>query len=246
MRSTLASDYQDVPRPVAVMAKAFEADSMTGRHSHPRAQLLYAASGLMTATTAGGAWAVPEGHALLIPPGLEHDVAMHGSVAMLTAYIAPEALPGCGATCRVLKVTPLLREALTALAREPVLYDPAGRGGHLAALVLDETARAEATPFALPLPADGRLKRVCRALMDDPALGLGVDDWADRAGLSRRTFTRRFREGTGLSFGEWRRRLRLLAAMTRSAQGMAPAEAALRVGYRDPRALAEMMRREAR
>lgn len=245
MRSTLASDYQDVPRPVAVMRKDFAAGVATGRHSHPRAQLLYAASGLMMATTAGGAWAVPQGHALLIPPCLEHDVAMHGPVAMLTAYLSPEALPELGGSCRVTKVSRLLHEALAALALLPVLYDAEGRGGCLAALIADEIRLGPETPFALPLPADERLARVCRALIATPADDRGVDGWADFSGMSRRSFTRGFRGGTGLSFGEWRRRLRLVAALTRQAEGAPPRRVAAYVGYRDPRALAAMMRRTA-
>lgn len=245
MRSTVAADYQDVPRPVAVMGKRFAAGAATGRHSHPRAQLLYAAAGLMTATTERGAWVVPEGHALVIPPGLEHDVAMHGAVEMLTAYIAADAFSMWGEGCRVVRVTPLLREALAALVAEPVLYEAAGRGGHLAAIVLDEIARAEAAPFALPLPADARLACVCRALTAEPSLDRGIDDWAENAGMSRRSFTRGFREATGLSFGEWRRRLRLVAAMTLGAQGAPARKIAAGVGYRDPRALKAMMRRAA-
>lgn len=246
MRSTRADDYQDVPRAVAVMAKDFAPGVTTGRHSHARAQLLYATAGLMVATAEDGAWAVPAGHALLIPPGVIHDVAMHGPVAMRTAYLAPEALAAVTAAppaCRVLRVSALLDAALVALADEPVLYDPAGRGGHLAALVLDEVGRAPDTPFALPLPRDARLRRLCRALIDSPGLDLGIDAWAERVGVSRRTLTRRFREETGLSFGAWRRRVRLLEAMTLRARGGALGDVTATVGYKSPRAFLAMMRR---
>ncbi|WP_431858182.1 AraC family transcriptional regulator [Azospirillum sp.] len=246
MRSTLADDYQDVPRLVAVMAKDFPSGAATGRHSHPRAQLLYATAGLMVATTEGGTWAVPTGHALLIPPGVLHDVAMHGAVTMRTAYLAPEALAVVPPGCRVIRVSPLLDATLVALAAEPTLYDLTGRGGHLAALVLDEIARAPDTPFALPLPRDARLRRLCRALIDDPGLDGGIDAWAEGVGMSRRTLTRRFREETGLSFGAWRRRVRLLAALTRQAQGGAPHEVSAAVGYRSPRAFRAMMQRTMR
>ncbi|PWC41911.1 helix-turn-helix transcriptional regulator [Azospirillum sp. TSO22-1] len=246
MRSTLADDYQDVPRLVAVMAKDFPPGAATGRHTHPRAQLLYATAGLMVATTEGGTWAVPTGHALLIPPGVMHDVAMHGAVSMRTAYLAPEALTAAPPACRVLRVSPLLDATLVALAGEPTLYDLAGRGGHLAALVLDEIARAPDTPFALPLPRDPRLRRLCRALIDDPGLDGGIDAWAEDVGMSRRTLTRRFRTETGLSFGAWRRRVRLLAALTRQAQGGALHEVTAAVGYSSPRAFRAMVQRTMR
>ncbi|MFC3694465.1 AraC family transcriptional regulator [Chenggangzhangella methanolivorans] len=246
MRSVTAADYQDVPRPVAVMDKAFAQGSRTGAHSHKRAQLLYAASGLMTAAAAHGAWVVPEGHALLIPPGVEHEVAMHGPVAMRSAYLAADVVPEWPARCRVLKVSALLEASLAALAEEPVVYDEGARGGHLAALILDEIARAPETSYVAPMPADARLRRLCEALVDDPAAAAGLDDWAVEIGMSRRTLTRRFREETGLSFGDWRARLRLFAAMARQARGEEAREVAAGVGYADPRALQAMMRRLSR
>jgi AraC-like DNA-binding protein len=242
MRSTEARDYQDVPRAVAVMAKDFAPGSTTGQHSHTRAQLLYATAGLMIAETEDGTWVVPAGYALLIPPDVVHEVTMHGEVAMRTAYLAasPLAVPP---VCHVLPVSALLDAALVALADEPILYDAEDRGGHLAALVLDEIERAPVTPFVLPLPRDARLRRLCQELIDAPGLSHDIDTWADRVGVSRRTLTRRFRDETGLSFGAWRRRVRLLAVMVRQAQGDATSRIAAAVGYGSPRALQAMVRR---
>ena len=245
MRSTSAADYQDLPRALVVLAKDFPAGATTSRHSHPRAQLLYATRGLMVATTAHGTWVVPLGHALLIPPHLQHEVTMHGAVAMRTAYLAADAGPITGDACRVIEVSRLLDAALLALAAEPALYEIAGRGTHLAALILDEIARAPAAPFTLPLPADSRLRKLCRALIDAPGLPHDIDGWADRIGMSRRTLTRHFRAETGLSFGEWRRRLRLLHTLKRQAEGDALHRLAAAVGYRSPQALRAMIRRAA-
>jgi AraC-like DNA-binding protein/mannose-6-phosphate isomerase-like protein (cupin superfamily) len=245
MRSTDAADFQDTPRPAAVMRKAFAAGEKTARHHHPRGQVLYAVDGLMSATTQAGAWAVPSGYALLIPPRLVHDVTMHGPVVMCTAYLVPEAYPGDRRTCRVVKATRLLDAVLRALAEEPVLYDAEGRGGHLAALLVDEIETAPESPFALALPRDGRLQKMCRALIETPSLPHDIDAWADRIGLSRRTLTRKFRSETGVSFGAWRRRLRLLHALRQEADGVVPSMAASRSGYRSRQALRAMMAREA-
>lgn len=199
MRSIRAEDYQDVPRRVAVMPKTYAAGSRTGRHFHPRAQLLYATVGLMMATAEDGTWVVPEGHALWIPPRLPHAVVMHGTVSMCSAYLAAEAVSGFPARAQVIEVSPLLAAALAALTGEPVLYDEDGRGGHLAALVLDEIERAPETRLTLPLPNDPRLRRVCIALIDSPSATFDLDAWAEHAGVSRRTLTRGFRDETGLS-----------------------------------------------
>ncbi|QGY04176.1 AraC family transcriptional regulator [Methylobacterium mesophilicum SR1.6/6] len=236
-RSTNAADYQDVPRAVAVMPKSYAAGMVLDRHFHPRAQLLYATAGLMMASAEDGTWVVPEGHALWIPPRLPHAVATHGAVAMCSAYLDPIAVADFPESCRVIAVSSLLAAALIALAEEPVLYDQDGRGGHLAALVLDEIGRAPATPLALPLPRDPRLRRVCFGLIEDPASEADLDAWADRAGASRRTLTRGFRTETGLSFGDWRARARVIRALALAAEGRSPRAVAEAVGYRSAQAL---------
>jgi AraC-like DNA-binding protein len=244
MRSTRGEDYQHVPRAVAVMPKTYESGATSLWHSHPRAQLLYATGGLTLVRAEDGTWVLPAHYALWIPPGLAHEVTMHGTVSMCSAYVAPDAI-SISAGCRVLEVSPLLEAALAALAQEPVLYDVAGRGGHLAALILDEIARAPETPLTLPLPTDPRLRRVCTAIMEAPGSALGLDEWADRAGASRRTLTRSFRSETGLSFGEWRLRARVIRALALSAEGLAPHAVARAVGYAGPRALEAAMQRVA-
>lgn len=232
MRSIRAEDYQDVPRAVAVMPKTFAAGSRTERHFHLRAQLLYATVGLMMATAEEGAWVVPEGHALWIPPRLPHAVAMHGAVSMCSAYLAVEAIPGFPVRARVIEVSSLLAAALTALTEEPVLYEETGRGGHLAALVLDEIRRAPETKLTLPLPSDARLRRICLALIDAPATAFDLDAWAERSGLSRRTLTRGFRRETGLTFAQSRARARVVRPLALAADGWAPRKVAASVGYR--------------
>ncbi|MDP4021702.1 helix-turn-helix transcriptional regulator [Methylobacterium sp. NEAU 140] len=234
-RSTEAAAYQDVPRAVAVMPKHYPAQARVERHHHPRAQLLYATAGLMMASAEDGTWVVPGGHALWIPPRLPHAVAMHGPVAMCSAYIDAAAVPGFPARCRVIAVSPLLAAALAALGAEPVLYGP--RGDHLAALILDEIGRAPETPLTLPLPRDARLRKVCLGLIADPGHDGDLDAWAERAGASRRTLTRGFRAETGLSFGDWRARARVIRALALGAEGQAPRAVAAAVGYRSPQAL---------
>lgn len=243
MRPTDSRAYQHIDRPVAVMVKEYDAARFCGRHRHPRAQLVQAVDGLIVVGAESGSWVVPAGFALWTPAELDHDVTMHGPAVLRTIYIRPGAAPDLPADCRVIAVSALLDAALTALAEEPVLYDASGRGGHLAALVLDEIVRADATPFALPVPADPRLARLARALIADPGSALDIDGWAETVGVSRRTLTRLFRVQTGLSFGDWRRRLRLLRAATRMADGEPLARVAASLGYRSPAAFRAMARR---
>ncbi|MDX2202017.1 MAG: helix-turn-helix transcriptional regulator [Hyphomicrobiaceae bacterium] len=242
MRSQDAATYQAVARPVAVMAKPFPNGARTGWHAHARGQVLYATQGLMLAQTAAGTWGLPTGHALLIPPGLMHDIAMHGSVEMLTAYVSRGAWTRSGLCgCRVVRVSKLLDAALAALVAEPVLYG--ARGRHLASLVLDEVSRAPLADLALPMPAPSRLRDLCERLIAAPDGLARLDALADDLGISRRTLTRRFRAETGISLGDWQRRLRQLTALRLESEGVAWKEIAASVGYGSPQALRAMLRR---
>ncbi|MGE8357432.1 MAG: AraC family transcriptional regulator, partial [Microvirgula sp.] len=67
-------------------------------------------------------------------------------------------------------------------------------------LLLYEIADMPALSLNAPLPAEPRLARVCRDVLAQPSLDVGIDDMAARAGMSRRTFTRLFRHYTGISY----------------------------------------------
>ena len=245
MLAKSGKDYQAVPRPVALMAKTFKNGSTTGEHSHPCGQVLYATSGMMLARTHAGAWAVPTGHALLVPPLLFHDIEMHGRVEMLTAYIAADVatsfVPG---VCRVILVSKFLDILFQTMAAEPLLYAPNSRGALMSELIIDEVKSAATTALALPMPQDKKLRWLCQHVINDPRSSIGIDVWAERIGFSRRTLTRRFREETGLSFGEWCRRWRQLRARALEAEGAPTKLVAAQVGYQSPQALRAMMKRE--
>ena len=181
-RSTNRDDYQRVPRPVAAMAKDFPSGFVIAPHSHPRAQLIYAAEGVMRVISLLGAWIVPPMRAAWIPGGIVHEVRMSGPVAMRTLYIDPKATPPALAACAVIEVTPLLRALILRAVEEPIEYDETGAAGLVMALILAELARATTVPLRIPLPADARLAALCRALLDDPAAAGTLDTWAERVG----------------------------------------------------------------
>ncbi|MCZ0733984.1 AraC family transcriptional regulator [Phreatobacter sp. AB_2022a] len=232
-------------RPVAAVASTFPDGMRTGAQSHGWGQLLLATSGLLLATTGAGAWMVPAGHALWLPAGVAYDVAMHGDVAMHVVHVARDAARAPAPGCRVIPVSPLLAAVIAALVDETAKAGDSGRGGHLAALVLDEIGRAEIVPLVLPIPADRRLAGLAGALMDDPGLSRSLDDWCLAVGMSRRSLTRSFRLATGLSVGAWLRRLRRFEAVARQAAGEPAARVAAGLGYRSRSAFKAMLRREA-
>jgi AraC-like DNA-binding protein len=242
-RSTNRDDYQRVPRPVAAMAKDFPNGFVIAPHSHPRAQLVYAADGVMRVISPLGAWVVPPLRAAWIPAGIEHEVRMGGSVAMRTLYIDPKAAPPALAACTVIEVTSLLRALILRAVEEPIEYDEAGAAGLVMALILKELASATTVPLRIPLPSDPRLATLCRALLDHPAKGHTLDAWAERVGASARTLARLFQRETGMGFTQWRQQVRLAEAVGRLAKGNSVARVAESLGYGSASAFTAMFHR---
>jgi len=242
-RSTDAADYQHVPRPVGAMPKEFAAGHVIPPHSHERAQLVFAEAGVMQVTTAAGVWVVPPSRALWVPAGVEHSLRMTTAVSMRTLYIAPDRGVGLPARVAVVAVSPLLRELILAAVALPVLYDAAGRGGRIMALILDEIRALAAMPLHLPMPRDARLAAIAERILAAPAEAWPLERCAAELRCSARTLARRFRRETGLSFAAWRRHAKLMAALTMLACGIKVTAVALECGYETPSAFTLMFRR---
>jgi AraC-like DNA-binding protein/quercetin dioxygenase-like cupin family protein len=245
-KSTHHRDYQNTPQPIAVMAVDYPDGFTNSPHSHPRAQLLFAISGVMKVNTVEGTWIVPPSRAVWIPPGTIHWLRAVSALKIRTAYIdaslaRQEQLPG---GCQVVEVSALLRELLIRAASIPNDYDWNSGDGLIMRLIVSEIRPKPALPLSLALPADPRARRVCERIMAEPAADLPLDDWARIAGISGRTLNRIMTVETGLSLGRWRQRARLLAALESLARGEPVLNVALDLGYESPSAFTAMFRRE--
>ncbi len=242
-RSTRGADYQDVPRPVSALADDYPSGYLDPRHSHRRAQLVYATTGVMTVTTDQASFVVPPQRAVWVPGGVEHEARCRGLVSCRTLYFDTEVITGLPATCRVIEVRDLLRELIVEATRLPVEYDEAGREGRIMALIVDEIIASPSVPLHVPMPRSERLARICLTVLADPAQNDALDDWAQAAAMGRRTFTRAFRSETGMSFAAWRQNVRLIEALSLLAVGAPVTRVAFDVGYNSPSAFTATFRR---
>ncbi|MEE9317061.1 MAG: helix-turn-helix transcriptional regulator [Rhodospirillales bacterium] len=234
---------QDLPRPIAATATDYAPGDTTDWHSHPRAQLIYGISGVMTVNTEAGRWVLPPERAVWVPGGIEHRVDTVGGIRIRSLFVAPDAVRGMPPDCCVVTVSPLLKALILEAVALPKLYDPQGPDGRLMAVILDQLKSLEPTPLYLPLPADPRLRRVTDGLAENPGDRTGLSAWAKKAGASGRTLARLFVRETGLTFGAWRQQARLLKALEWLGEGRPVTGIALDLGYESPSAFTAMFRR---
>jgi len=238
--------YQDcerAPRPVAALASDHPDGEHIEPHRHPRAQLIHTLSGVMTVSSREGSWVVPAGRAVWMPACQDHAIRIAGDVSMRTIFVQEDARPGLPRTCEVIEVSSFLREAIVAATRIPLDYAAGGRDERVMELILDEIVAAPRLHLHVPLPRDPALMRLCQHLIADPARTVTLEGLAAQLHVSGRTLARMFQRETGLSFGQWLRRARLLLSLPRLAAGASVLEVALAHGYESPSAFTAMFRR---
>jgi AraC-like DNA-binding protein len=244
MTENFRSDPDEaIDRPILAMGHAYPASFELAEHSHRRSQFLYATTGVMAVGTPDGTWVAPPERAVWIPGGIPHSVRMVGAVQTRSVLVAAGACPSRGRTCQVVGVSPLLRQLLSAAAAVPVAYAEDGRDGLVMRLLLAEIDRAPLIPLAVPFPTHPGLARQCQAFLSQPSATATIDEWADLLAMNRRTFTRLFRQETGMSFAEWRQQACLSVALPKLASGESVTAVALDLGYDGPGNFSTMFRR---
>lgn len=208
-----------------------------------RPQLLLVLRGVMTVEAADGTWMVAPDRALWLPGGAGVRSSCRTLVDGVRVCFAGDEVQGAPPRVTGIGVSSLLRELVLRLAAVSGAGEDIPRVSRLTAVLLDEVLRAPREPVPLPMPRDARLRRLVDVLRDDPGSRTTIDVLAREIGVSERSLRRLFQQETGLSLGQWRRRLQLTLAIERLARGASIAEAAFDVGYESPSAFTTMFKR---
>ena len=230
---------------VRSMAVGFSAPYVSSDSVLDWHKLSYAAHGVLRLTTAAGAWIAPPHRAVWIPAGVSHREETFGKAALSSLYFADALCAPLPKSCVAFNVPPLLRELILAAADHSVLDARVPAQERLARILVDRLAMLEpVAAHALPLPRDRRARTIATWLQENPGVDEDLATLAKQAGASVRTAQRLFITETGLSFAQWRQRVRLLAAVAHLGSGRSVTDAALDVGYASVSAFVSAFKRE--
>ena len=157
---------------IYAVAQDYQHGERVARHKHTRAQLIHAISGVVTVNSVEGAWVVPPGRGVWLPPEVEHDLKIAGWVQMRTLFVDPLARADLPHTCRVVDISPLLRQLIITAMSIPDGYSAGGRDERVMELILDELRVLPVLAMHLPAPIDPALQRLCQELKKRPCLAM--------------------------------------------------------------------------
>lgn len=243
-RQRFGAGYQQQTWPVMGWGKRYHSGQREIWHSHEQGQLVYPSAGVVRVLTSVGAWTVTPVQGLWIASGVDHELHMIGAVALQTLRVEPHAASWLWPECRLIEIQPLFRELLLSMTGQPFEYTADSDAALIAPLALRCLQNAPHLDYGqLPLPRDKRLLRVCELLMQSPASDSTLEQLSSQVGASARTLARLFHAETGLTFGQWRRQLRLAEAVCQLSLGTPVSTVARGLGYANPNAFTTMFRK---
>lgn len=210
-------------------------------HAHDDHQLAWAPSGVLTVRTESAAWVLPPTRALWIPATIRHETLSATTATMQAVYVRPDLCPITWTDCTPVNVSPLVAELIGYLSQQELDASARARGEAVLIDVLHPVAR---TTIDVRTPREARANEVAEMLRADPGDSRTLEAWGRDIGASERTLARSFLAETGLTFGRWRSRLRVSAALVDLAGGTPVSRVARTVGYESTSAFVAAFRRE--
>ncbi len=199
-------------------------------------RLIDAGRGILLVKTPQGQWSAPAGSAVWVSGGVRAEIETVVETELRVFYVRA----GRGRWSRVkrprgsvaVRLSGLMREALARVVEVGSLDRRAEEELALARVVLREVEGGAAAPMELIWPRDERAARIASAVQESPGDRRSLGELCRGRGVSERTAQRLFPVETGLTFEEWRARVRVLHAARLLAEGRKVGDVGEECGYR--------------
>ena len=213
-------------------------------HRHVWGQVIFVKASVLAINVDGKRLLTPAEFPVWIPPGKLHASYNHKKSSFRTINIAAELCAGLPEEACLLKVGPIVNAIIDDFAARQLLVAQTAEDQRLCDVLLDQLKKSAVLESYLPRSEDKFLAPVLLALEQNPADNTTLAQWAQRVYTTERTLSRRCQALLGMSFSEWRQRLRFLHAISRLELGMSVQEVALDLGYSSASALIVMFQQQ--
>lgn len=212
-------------------------------HTHAFGQITSALSGSMYVGTPNRVHLLCSAMAIWIPPDTRHWLRYGARNEMIYVDVSREEAQHLGGNCRVVGMTPLLENLMTATVPSAAPKRSTTHIATLHTLLRQEFIAAADVPLSVAMPHDRRIIGAAHRALEDPGEVGKSGDWLSGVAAGRKTVERLFVAETGLTPARWLRQVRVLHAITRLAAGDKVCMVALDMGYESASAFSYMFRR---
>ncbi|MCC8372503.1 MULTISPECIES: AraC family transcriptional regulator [Photorhabdus] len=238
-------DIMAIPASISFRNELFSANTECLRHTHPFGQLIYVVCGVMAMNAGGQHFLAPPQFCVWIPEGIEHSGYSRKAMRFRAIDISPKwgkLLPN---TPCIIRLNSIFNAIMTDCFERKLKIPETEQDLRLAQVLIDQLIQSPVQHTYLPSSKDKLLAPILQELESNPADNTPLARWAKQRYTSERTLSRRCQQELGMSFSEWRQRLRFLHAISLLEQGKTVNEVAFDVGYSSSSAFIAMFQQLA-
>ncbi|MFD2036714.1 AraC family transcriptional regulator [Belliella marina] len=233
-RTNIKVDYgfeKDETRPITTYSETINNTKCADYHSHPRAQIISCDRGVMEIMTNHNIWIVNPSQSVWLASYEEHQVHFPNNVKVVSAFIDESRLDGLPKHSFAFDSSDFIKSILAKITSfsNPKQLTP--QQNRIFEVLLDEITCIKPSLTFLPTSHDERIKKVTDALMHDIANKHNIEFYANLSCVSPRTLSRLFVKELGMSFGDWKMRLKHLEAIKQLSEKRAVKDIAYSLGY---------------
>ncbi|WP_127960120.1 AraC family transcriptional regulator [Serratia microhaemolytica] len=229
-RRYLTADVK-APKTLCFRSEETNADTEYLPHSHSWGQLICVKTGVIALNIAGQRFLAPPEFAVWLPAGMEHSSYNRKPALFRSVNIANSLCQGLPRKAGLITLSPLFSAIVEHCLARKILEPQSEEELRLCLVLVDQLRIAPIQQTYLPTSQDKFLAPILEALERNPSDNTSLAAWAKRVYTTERTLSRRCQQELGISFSEWRQRLRFLHAIALLEQGKTVQEVALEVGY---------------
>lgn len=241
----LASDHLlPEPDPIHLRYDTLTPQGEYGLHRHRWGQLNGISLGLVELDFGQRQLVAPADYLTWIPADVPHAAQVDRALAYTSVYVgAALAARLPGHPC-LIPQSAVVRALLDDFRQRGVGAVRSDWDRSQAELMVEHLVRAGHEDSYLPDSRHRLLHPILQAVRQNPADATPLAHWAGRVHATERTLARHFQRELGMSFVQWRNRVRLLYALARLKEGMAVQDIADALGYATPSAFIAMFNKQ--
>jgi AraC-like DNA-binding protein len=238
-------EFSELPAPVYFRYADFDAHRYASAHRHPWGTLEYSAHGVLHMEIGVSRFMSPPQYAVWVPPQTEHSFYSHQPINYRAVCLAASVCRDLPAQACTLAISDILKAILKDFAARDVKIPEHEADQRLAQVLVDQLRQAPVHERYLPYASSPGLLGILEALQAGPGDNRPLAHWATTIHVSERTLARQFIRELGMSFGDWRQRLRFLASIEALDSHRSIQEIAFDMGYSTGSAFIAMFQRQA-
>ncbi len=169
--------------------------------------------------------------AIWVPAGIRHRSYNRKPIEYCSLNIAAAMTTEFPSKTSLIKVTPIVSAIIDDFRQREISVAEAPQDLRLVQVLLDQLATRETQHHFLPSSSNKYLAPILSAVEENPTDDTSLQQWAERVHTTERTLARHCQTELGMSFTEWRLRVRYLYSMDLLRNGHSVKEVALTLGY---------------